>query len=506
MNISVLCQIVDPLGVTGPEAGEISGLHYDSRSVQPGGVFFALRGASVDGHRFIGDAVARGAAAVVMEIPCPLPDGVTGMLVGDGRRAMALAAAGFYGDPTGQMLVVGITGTNGKTTISYLVESLLKAAGRRPAVMGTVDYRFEGACLPSSHTTPESVDLMRTIADFRRRGADALVMEVSSHALEQRRVDGVRFDIGVFTNLTPEHLDYHGDLDAYFNAKVRLFTGLGDRSPGRAVINLDDSWGMKLAGLVPSGIGCGLAQQCAVSATDVAISLAGITATLHTPSGGAPLRSPLIGNYNLQNLLCAAGVGVALDMEPQSIAAALAAAPQVPGRLQRIDNRRNALVLVDYAHTGDALENVLTTLRQLHPRRLFCVFGCGGDRDASKRPVMGEVVARLADVAILTSDNPRSEDPLAIMQQVEVGLRRVHPGPMSRGSVQQSEEKGYVAICDRREAIGFAVGLLQSDDILLVAGKGHEDYQIVGGRRLHFDDREELRKALSSQEETCASI
>lgn len=507
MKLSVLCQMLDPCAISGPSDGDISGLYYDSRQVLPGGLFFALRGAAVDGHRFVEDALARGAMAVVMEKPCPLPQGVTGLLVKDARRSMALAAAEFYGDPTKDMLVVGITGTNGKTTISYLVESLLKASGLRPAVMGTVDYRFEGERLASSHTTPESVDLMRTIAEFRSRGADALILEASSHALEQRRVDGVRFDVGVFTNLTPEHLDYHGDLESYFDAKLRLFTGLGEQSPRHAVVNLDDAYGARLADLLPSAVSCGHDPRCMVTADDVAISVAGISGMLRTPLGCAALNSPLVGDYNLHNLLCAAGVGVALDMEPQTIATALANAPQVPGRLESIENRCGALVLVDYAHTGDALQNVLTTLRQLASRRLLCVFGCGGDRDAGKRPVMGEVAARLTDVAILTSDNPRSEDPLSIMQQVEIGIRQIYPGPLTEQQARQADSAGYLAIVDRREAIRFAVSLLQSGDVLLVAGKGHEDYQIIGSQRLHFDDREELREALKFfREEQCDSI
>lgn len=507
MKLSVLCQILEPVTVSGPLQGDVNGLYYDSRQVRPGGLFFALRGASVDGHRFVEDAVARGAAAVVMEQPCPLPAGVAGLMVENGRRAMALAAAAYYGDPSREMLVVGITGTNGKTTITYLLEELLKAAGRRPAVLGTVDYRFEGERLPSRHTTPESVDLMGVIAGFRQRGADALVMEVSSHALEQHRVDGVRFDIGVFTNLTPEHLDYHGDLETYFEAKLKLFAGLGDCSPRQAVVNLDDGYGARLAGMLPAVIGCGQQAPAEVTAEDVSFAIDGIVATLRTPLGRAALRSPLVGDFNLQNLLCAAGVGAALEMPPEAIATALGRAPQVPGRLESIVNDRGALVLVDYAHTGDALQNVLTTLRQLGPRRLLCVFGCGGDRDAGKRPVMGEIAARLADLAILTSDNPRSEDPLQIMGQVEGGIRRIHPRPWSPQQARNAQGQGYVAIADRRLAIRFAVSLLQSGDVLLVAGKGHEDYQIVGRQRLHFDDREELREALAAPaEEACDSM
>lgn len=497
MKTSSLCRIICPRLESACSDAPISGLFYDSRQVVPGGVFFALPGASADGHDFIDAALNRGARVIVMERERSLPAGVIGLVVENARRAMALAAAAFYGDPTRDMIVVGVTGTNGKTTITYLLEALLVAAGRHPAILGTVSYRFAGRELPSRHTTPESVDLMRTIAEFRDLGADSLVLEVSSHALEQHRADGVWFDVGVFTNLTPEHLDYHADMEAYFQAKLRLFSGLGDHSARRAVVNLDDPWGERLAQCLPEVLGCGTGPQAAVRAERHAISLQGIEAELSTPAGPLDLRSPLIGEYNLHNLLCAAGAGLALGIDPPVIAAGLAEARQVPGRLERIPNQRGALVLVDYAHTGDALENVLSTLRQLQPRRLLCVFGCGGDRDRSKRPVMGAVAGRLADVAVLTSDNPRSEEPLAIMAEVEAGLRQVHEHLWTRSEAERAVGRGYVAIADRREAIEFAVSLLETGDILLVAGKGHEDYQIVGSQRLHFDDREELRRALS---------
>jgi UDP-N-acetylmuramoyl-L-alanyl-D-glutamate--2,6-diaminopimelate ligase len=501
MKISALCDILAPRMADGPLEQPLTGLFHDSRQVEPGGVFFALRGASVDGHRFIGDALARGARAVVMEEERDLPSHVARLVVTDARRAMALAAAAYFGDPTRDMLVIGITGTNGKTTISYLLESVLRCAGRRPAVLGTVDYRFEDVCLPSLHTTPESVDLMRTIAAFRDRGADSLVLEVSSHAVEQRRIDGVWFDVGIFTNLTPEHLDYHSDMEGYFAAKRRLFTGLGERAPRRAVVNLDDSFGARLARQLQDVLGCGRDARAALRPGEIAISLRGIRGTLRTPVGLLPLESSLIGDYNLSNLLCAAGGGLALGLDIETVARGLTRAPQVPGRLERIENRRGALVLVDYAHTGDALDNVLTALRTLRPRRLLCVFGCGGDRDAGKRPVMGEIAGRLADLVVLTSDNPRSEDPRAILAQVEEGLRRIHPAPCAPDQARHQAVRGYLVMAERHRAIRLAVSLLKAGDVLLVAGKGHEDYQIVGDRRLHFDDREQLRAALAEAAE-----
>jgi len=496
MKISALNQCVSPCRLTGSPETEITSLHYDSRQVKPGGAFFALRGGTVDGHLYIDEAIRRGAAAIFMEEQRPLPDGVAGVLVADVRQAMALAAAEFFGHPTVDMATVGVTGTNGKTTVTYLLESMLRAAGHRPAVLGTVNYRFAERQLPAPHTTPESVDLLQIVADFRQAGADSLVMEVSSHALEQHRAAGVRFDVGVFTNLTPEHLDYHGDMESYFASKRRFFTEILPANRGRAVINVDDSYGARLAGELPGSLTCGSSAGAVVRAGDVTLSLAGIDGNVETPAGSFRLRSPLLGQFNLQNLLCAAAAGIALGLTPETIASGLAGATLVPGRLERVENDRGALVLVDYAHTGDALEKVLTTLCELSPQRVITVFGCGGDRDRRKRPVMGEVAARFSTLAVLTSDNPRTEDPLAILAEVREGVHRVHPLEWSRAEALAMSGRGFVTIPDRREAIDFAVSLLRPGDLLLVAGKGHEDYQIVGRERRHFDDREELRRAL----------
>ncbi len=499
MKVSHLTRHLSLQALGGPDP-EITGLYYDSRRVQPGGLFFALRGAKADGHQFIDQAVANGAAAVIMEEARPLPSSVAGFVAANGREAMARVAAAFYGDPTAAMKTVGVTGTNGKTTTTFLIESILRTAGLHPAVVGTISYRFGSRQLPSEHTTPESVDLLATLAAFGREGADALVMEASSHALEQFRVDGVRFDVGVFTNLTPEHLDYHGTMEQYFASKRRLFSELLPAAGGRGVINIDDPYGAQLSGEFPSALTCGTAAGAAVRAVEARLSMAGIEARVVTPAGDFELRSGLLGDYNLHNLLCAAGAGIALGLSPQTVAAGLAAAPQVPGRLERIDNDRGALVLVDYAHTGDALEKVLQTLAGLSPARIITVFGCGGDRDRTKRPVMGEIAARFSDLAVVTSDNPRTEDPLAIIAEVEGGVRRRFPHPWTEPEAVTIPGKGFVTVPDRRSAIQLAVRALGPGDLLLVAGKGHEDYQIIGRERIHFDDREELRRALARGE------
>jgi UDP-N-acetylmuramoyl-L-alanyl-D-glutamate--2,6-diaminopimelate ligase len=500
MKISALLKRISTRRFAGAPDTEITSLYYDSRRVSPGAAFFAVRGSVVDGHRFIDDALIRGAAAIFMEEERELPAGVAAVVVDNARLAMALAAAEFFGDPTTVMPTIGVTGTNGKTTVTYLLESVLRVAGRHPAVLGTVNYRCGDSQLPAPHTTPESVDLLQAVAGFRDQGADSLVMEVSSHALDQQRVAGVRFAVGVFTNLTPEHLDYHGDMETYFASKRRLFTELLPAAGGRAVINIDDVYGARLAAELPGSLTCGLTAEALVRPREVRLSLSGIEGIIETPAGPFVLRSPLLGNFNLQNLLCAAGAGLALGLAPATIAEGLATATLVPGRLERVDNDREALVLVDYAHTGDALEKVLTTLRELSPRRIITVFGCGGDRDRRKRPIMGEVTARLSTLAVLTSDNPRTEDPLAILGEVRQGALRVHPREWSRQEAQAMAGSGFVVIPDRREAIGFAVSLLGPGDLLLVAGKGHEDYQIIGRERRHFDDREELRHALAGPE------
>lgn len=497
MKLSALLINLAALRCEGPQELEITGLHYDSRKVEPGGMFFALRGGAADGHDYIEAALAAGAVAVVLEQQRSLPAGVAAIYVTDARLAMARAAAAFYGDPTSDIPVIGVTGTNGKTTVTYLVEAILRASGKNPAVLGTINYRLGDQKLPSLHTTPESVDLLATIAKFRAAGADALVMEVSSHALEQRRVDGVQFDVGVFTNLTPEHLDYHGSMANYLASKQRFFTDLLPRSKGRGVLNLDDPQVTELAAALPEALTCGRHAAAAVRAEAAELSLQGISARVVTPAGVLQLQSRLLGEFNLQNLLCAVAVGTALELPLEVIAQGLTEAPQVPGRLEQVENDRGALMVVDYAHTPDALEKVLATLVALQPRRLLTVFGCGGDRDRTKRPVMGEIAARHSDLVVVTSDNPRTEQPLAIIEEIKAGVLRVFSQEWSLVEAAQGAGQGFVCLPDRRSAIDFAVDQLQPGDLLLVAGKGHEDYQIIGRERIHFDDREELRRALT---------
>lgn len=475
---------------------DLHGLHYDSRKIERDDAFFALRGLVSNGHDYITSAIANGARVVFCEEQPKHAETVTTVLVDNARRAMALASAEFYGNPTQDMQTVGITGTNGKTTISYLLEAILGEAGLSPAVIGTINYRFGKDLRQAPHTTPEALDLMKQVSDFRRNGARSLVMEVSSHALKQHRADGVCFQVGVFTNLTPEHLDYHLDMESYFASKSHLFQELLPRDRGRAVINIDDVYGQRLAAMLPSALTCGHHEDADIHPESIEISLTGIRGSVATPLGAVAVDSPLLGDFNVENLLCAIGAAVALSLSPRVITAGISAAKGVPGRLEQVENDRGAVILVDYAHTGDALRRVLEALEKLSPQRILTLFGCGGDRDRSKRPIMAEVAARGSDIAIATSDNPRTENPQQILDDVRVGLARVHEREWSRADAMVDTGRGYVVIEDRREALEFAVSLLRRGDLLLVAGKGHEDYQILASGRIHFDDREELRKAL----------
>ena len=477
---------------------EVTGMHYDSRQIRSGDAFFALRGVVSDGHDFIASAVAGGARVVFCEELFEGSEQVTVVLVENARQSMAMAVAEFYGNPTADMPVIGITGTNGKTTITYLLEEILDQADLSPAVVGTINYRYGTDLRQAPHTTPEALDLMKQVRDFRDNGARSLVMETSSHALDQCRADGVHFDVGVFTNLTPEHLDYHIDMESYFKSKYHLFKELLPRDNGRAVINVDDDYGVRLAAMLPDSLTCGRDEKADIYPESLRTSLQGIRGRVKTPAGPVDVASTLLGDFNVENLLCAIGAAVALDLSPQVISSGLAEATGVPGRLEQIENDRDAVILVDYAHTGDALRRVIEAMQALAPKRILTVFGCGGDRDRSKRPIMAEVAARGSAIAIATSDNPRTEDPAQILDDVRSGLVKVYEREWNTAEAVTGKGKGYVVIEDRRAAIQFAVDLLQPGDLLLVAGKGHEDYQILKSGRIHFDDREELRRALQA--------
>ncbi|MFQ5457238.1 MAG: UDP-N-acetylmuramoyl-L-alanyl-D-glutamate--2,6-diaminopimelate ligase [Myxococcota bacterium] len=476
----------------------------DSRKVRPGSVFVAVPGLVTDGHHFIAEALGRGAVAIVGQKPGGVPPGVAAVEVEDSRIALGLLAARFHGDPSREMLIVGVTGTNGKTTTAYLIESMLAEAGWRVGVIGTVAYRWGGESYPAPLTTPDSPALQATLRRMRDAGCDAAVIEISSHALALRRLAGCDVDLGVFTNLTQDHLDYHGSMERYFEAKARLFSEhLAQpevKRPRRAVVNTDDPRAVDLIARTPcDAVTFAVRAEARVTAWEVKLGLGGIRAEVVTPAGGFGLHSPLLGMHNLSNLLAAVSVGIALDVPLERIRRGLAAMNRVPGRMDRAGGPADPHVFIDYAHTPDALDRVLGAAADLAEGGLIAVFGCGGDRDTAKRPLMGEAAARHAQLAIVTSDNPRTEDPRAIIEDVLAGVRRAGGKRYETGDLAElPAERGYVVLPDRREAIRLACALAGGNRIVVIAGKGHEDYQIVGDRRLPFDDREEAMIALGA--------
>ncbi len=492
--------------VNGEINQQVVGLTYDSRKVMPGQVFFAIPGGEVDGHEFVAQALQRGAAAVVVGRKRQWPEGATSIRVNDVRRAMGLWAAHFFGHPSDKLKLVGVTGTNGKTTMTYLVESMLKQAGLEPGVIGTVNYRYRGHEVPSHHTTPESLDLEGRLAEMSQAGVMSVAIEVSSHALVQERVCGLEFDVAVFTNLSREHLDYHVDMDDYFRAKSKLFVDhlQNSKKPNRAAVIFGaDPRGVELLSMVRD---CGLEawsygenQQWDIHPLEIQNDVAGLRGRLKVKGRILEFSSHLIGTANLQNILGAVGVGFALGLPADSIVQGIGRLNYVPGRLEKIDNNLAVSILVDYAHTPDALEKVLGAVRPLTQGRVLTVFGCGGDRDRGKRPLMGEIAARLSDGVILTSDNPRTENPLKILAEVEAGvartgLKKLDIANPAAGSEKLEMQSGYCVEADRRAAIRMALNWARPGDLLLIAGKGHEDYQILGTEKIHFDDREVARE------------
>jgi UDP-N-acetylmuramoyl-L-alanyl-D-glutamate--2,6-diaminopimelate ligase len=463
-----------------------TGLTSDSRKVHAGGVFVAMPGLVVDGAQFIDDAVGAGAVAVVSERP-PRAADVAWLQVPDARVALAILATTFYRHPSRQLRVVGITGTNGKTTTSYLVRAILEAAGMRCGLMGTVGYSIGGRELAATRTTPEAVDVQRMMREMVESGCGGCVMEVSSHALALHRVDGVRFAAAVFSNLTRDHLDFHGDMEAYFGAKRRLFEMLPEGAPG--IVNIDDPRGALLAGIASRTITYGINRPADVSPGPLTFSVDGLIFDARTPAGVVHVHSKLVGKVNVYNILAAIGTAQALEVPVDAIERGLAGLSGVPGRFEMISETRDGIsVVVDYAHTDDALRNLLETARSLAPHRLITVFGAGGERDRAKRPLMGMVAARLSDIVVITSDNPRSEDPARIIHEVRLGA-----DPEARRGVQ------IETVVDRAAAIGFAIRHAAAGDMVLIAGKGHEKTQEIAGRQLPFDDVAVAKEALEAR-------
>lgn len=484
MSVQQLAKVLAPLHarVLGDGAVYVSDVSQDSRQVKPGFAFLARSGGSTNGLDYARAALAAGASALISsDEHASAGLGVPVIVVNHERKALALAAEALHGNPSQAVKVIGVTGTNGKTTVAVLTEYALGVCGAKPARLGTLGFSFDGELQPSNLTTPEADQVSRFLAHVRDNGGTHCVLEASSHALVQHRLDGLQIDVAAFTNLTQDHLDFHGDLHSYGEAKSRLFREL---SPRASVIHTKDKFGQLLAGEFPNALRVGTAFDCAVRPVTVTVDQSGIAGKVQVPGGTAQLSSPLIGQHNLENLLVVLGIVSAAGFDARQVAPAFADAPAVPGRFERCDGPGDAItVLVDYAHTPDALSRVLQALKGLSKGRLICVFGCGGDRDPVKRPLMGEAAGNLADYLIVTNDNPRSEDPERIATAILEGVRRT--------SVQHEK------ILDRAAAIERAIQMASPKDCVLLAGKGHEDYQIIGKERLHFDDREVARAALA---------
>jgi UDP-N-acetylmuramoyl-L-alanyl-D-glutamate--2,6-diaminopimelate ligase len=461
----------------------VKGIAYDSRKSGEGYLFFAFPGAKTDGREFAMQALDRGAVAAVSELPPPAEFRGPWIQVEHGRRTLAAVAGRFYGHPDRRLHLTGITGTNGKTTTAYLIDSILQQAGKVTALIGTVEYRLAGRTLPAVNTTPESLDLFDMFMQLEELGGTHVTMEVSSHALALGRVHGIQFHTAAWTNLTRDHLDFHHTMNEYFAAKQQLFSGVGTVPPRYAVINHDDAHGRSLQ--IPAEtevLWYGLEDGAAVQAVRISSDFNGLHFEIQYGGRTYKVESPLVGKVNVYNILAAWCAAVSQGIPPDLIQRGLASMNSVPGRFERVDEGQPFLVVVDYAHTDDALRNTIASARALTDKRVVTLFGCGGDRDRSKRPLMGKVAAELSDIVVVTSDNPRSEDPLAIINDALVGVRRL--------------DTPHFVEPDREKAIRKAIQQAGPDDVVIIAGKGHETYQILGNRTIHFDDREVARAVL----------
>jgi UDP-N-acetylmuramoyl-L-alanyl-D-glutamate--2,6-diaminopimelate ligase len=487
MDLADVLEGIEGIRVSGPMDTHVLSIACDSRKVTPGALFFALPGEKVDGNRFVSDAIERGAVAIASSQarPAELRPGATWieLMPGKERRALARAAANFYGHPANALKLTGVTGTNGKTTTAFLVDSILQAAGFTSGLIGTTGYRTPKGSRVAVNTTPESLDLQQMFAEVRDAGGTHAVLEVSSHALAMERVWGCHFAVAIFTNLTRDHLNFHKTFEEYFAAKRHLFEGIGAGAPNVAVINADDPYSTRLEGLAQWTLTYGLKGAADLTTKRFALSFSGLEFTADTPAGKVNVRSSLVGRINVYNILAAIGAGIGLEIPIAQIERGIANLALVPGRFEQIDEGQPFHVVVDYAHADDAMRNLIATARELNPTgRIITLFGAGGERDRSTRPLMGEAAGSLSDLVILTSDNPRTEDPLRIMNDVVVGLQKV--------------DAKYQIESDREAALEIAIDEARPGDTVLLAGKGHENYQILRDRTFEFDDREKARAIL----------
>ena len=495
MELRQLLQGVNVIGNGTDQAGDVSSVCYAADQCERGSLFVAIPGLAHDGHDFIGQAIERGASFIVHQKDIGVPDGILAIKVSDSRRALGILAKNYFGDPSSRLTLIGITGTSGKTTVAYLLESILTAAGFRCGVLGTVNYRYNGKVLPAPNTTPESYEMQKILSEMVSSGVTHVIAEVSSHALDLRRVDDCDFDLGIFTNLSPEHLDYHKNMEAYFQAKKRLFAEILPQSkknyPTKMIINADDPWGQRLLREVQMPAQAfGMGKNNGIIVEREEITLDGIRAEIHVGGQKIAVASGLIGRFNLSNILAAATAASVLRVAPAAIEAGIKKLPCVPGRLEKVESSSGIHVFVDYAHKPDALKQVLQNLDKLKQKRILTVFGCGGNRDRAKRPMMGETATDYSDLTLVTSDNPRREEPLAIIGEIEAGIdqKKIRKVPPEH-PVFADDAHAYTVIADRKAAIVAAIRLAEPQDIILIAGKGHEDYQILGTQKIPFDDR-----------------
>lgn len=495
-TLNDLIQGLDIIETSGDTGIKITGVAYDSRKVKPGLVFVCVVGFKTDGHNYVSGALEAGASAIVAQRPVQVPEGIPLIIVGDTRKGLALMGATLAGHPSRKLAMIGVTGTNGKTTTTFLIEEILKEEGHKTGVIGTIMNKIGERVFPVTNTTPESLDLQLLLKEMLDDGVTHVVMEVSSHALDLDRVAGVEYDTAVLTNITQDHLDFHENMDNYLAAKTKLFAGLDvhmgnkktrNKKEKYGVVNIDDpNSGRIIEATKGTVLTYGVKKDCDIRAVNIGLKSGGISFDVLTPKGDIYLSLHLTGLFNVYNTLAAVAVGLAEDIKLESIKKALESVKGVPGRMEKVDEGQEFTVLVDYAHTPDGLDNIIKAAQAFTKGRVITVFGCGGDRDRTKRSIMGEISARLSDYSVLTSDNPRTEEPLSIISQIEEGVRRV----VDRGK--------YSIIPDRREAINYAIRMAKQGDVLLIAGKGHETYQLVNDQVFHFDDREVAREILKT--------
>ncbi|MBE9546991.1 MAG: UDP-N-acetylmuramoyl-L-alanyl-D-glutamate--2,6-diaminopimelate ligase [Proteobacteria bacterium] len=496
MQLSGVIKNLNILQLSGDTSGDVSSVCYDSGRCEEGSLFVAICGNISDGHDYIPEAIKRGAKYIVHEKDIQTKPRITFIKVADSRSALGTVGKNFFRNPSADLCITGVTGTNGKTTVSYLLESIFNAAGLSVGVIGTVNYRFGGKVFPAPITTPQSLDLQKMLREMADSGVTHVILEVSSHSLDLKRVDSCEFDLGIFTNLSQEHLDYHQTMERYFLAKKIFFQeilGNGEKM----IINGDDPWGQRLFEETgKNAVTFGIENKCDVSPGNFALSPDGIKGEIKTPYGNFTMNSSMIGKFNLYNILAAAAAASSLQIPEKHIRAGIENLKKVPGRLEKVSGPGQPAVFVDYAHTEDALKNVLQNLSEFRKGNIITVFGCGGDRDRGKRPLMGKAATTLSDLTIITSDNPRTEDPLMIIKEIEKGIANTIKKYPPEDLTKNFDEQGYVIIPDRKTAIELAISIAGISDIVLIAGKGHEDYQIIGDRRISFDDRTVSREAL----------